>query len=230
MSGTEASSWWLAGLAGPLVLYLAGSIPFGYLLGRLKGIDLRQHGSGNIGATNAMRVLGKPLGILAFVGDVGKGLGPLLVLKALIGDWEPAWGRDLTMIACGLAAILGHNYTPWLGFKGGKGIATSAGVLGALLPLTLAASLSLWIITVLATRYVSVGSIAASLSLPVATLLFYPGQTEFLAFSAAAGFLGLWRHRGNIVRLRAGTEPTIDQKQERRADNKAASAHPGESA
>src|ERR1019366_7094572 len=115
-----------------------------YLLGRSRGLDIRRHGSGNIGATNVWRVMGRNWGLLAFASDFLKGFLPLL------------------LVLCGLAAIIGHNYTPWLGFKGGKGIATSAGVLAALMPPVFAVALATWILATLVTRIVSVGSILAA--------------------------------------------------------------------
>lgn len=195
----------------PLVLFLFGSIPFGYLAGKINGVDLRQHGSGNIGATNAWRVLGKGWGSFAFAGDFFKGLIPLLVLQYLTKSWPQGNTQQGLMILSGLAAVLGHNFTPWLGFNGGKGIATSAGVLAALLPITFALSLATWIIVTQLSRMVSVGSIAACAVLPVATAIFYPGQWLFFAFSLLTGLLGTWRHRSNIARIRAGTESKIGQ-------------------
>lgn len=208
-----AGVWnWLAAYAvTAAALFLCGSLPTGYLLGRLRGVDLRQHGSGNIGATNVMRVLGKPLGLLAFAGDFGKGCIPLLAAGFLLRDWPAGAVKEGVFLAGAVAAILGHNFTPWLGFRGGKGIATSAGVLAAVMPWALLVVFSTWVIVLLSSRYVSVASMAASVMLPVATGLLYRGQWTLLVFSAVACGLGLWRHRANWQRLREGTEPSIDR-------------------
>src|SRR5471032_11114 len=145
----------------PVIFYLIGSVPTGYLIGKAHGLDIRQHGSGNIGATNVWRVMGRNWGLVAFVSDFLKGFLPLYLLRTLSFLADGPWPVALLLVICGLAAIIGHNYTPWLGFKGGKGIATSAGVLGALMPWVLAVALSLWIIVTLASRTVSIGSLVA---------------------------------------------------------------------
>jgi len=194
----------------PVLFYLVGSIPAGYLMGRARGIDIRQHGSGNIGATNVGRVLGRPWGFAAFACDFLKGILPLFLVRRLGYPETGSWSVSLLLVVCGLAAILGHNYTPWLGFKGGKGIATSAGVLGALMPCVLAVSLSLWIIAVLVTRTVSIGSLLAAAVLAPAAAWFYPGEWIYFALAAFAGGLAAWRHRSNIQRLLAGTESRIE--------------------
>jgi len=194
----------------PVFFYIVGSIPTGYLIGRSQGIDIRQHGSGNIGATNVWRVMGSTWGLLAFVFDFLKGFLPLYLARVFgmaDGDY---WSTPLLLVICGIAAILGHNYTPWLGFKGGKGIATSAGVLGALMPVVLAIALSLWIIAVLITRTVSIGSILAAVVLAPAAAWFYPRDWIYLGLATLAGGLAVWRHRANIQRLRNGTESRIE--------------------
>jgi glycerol-3-phosphate acyltransferase PlsY len=193
-----------------VVFYLVGSIPAGYLMGRARGIDIRQHGSGNIGATNAGRVLGRNWGLAAFACDFLKGFLPLYLVRVFCFPDASSWPVALLLVLGGVAAILGHNYTPWLGFKGGKGIATSAGVLGAILPWVLAVSLSLWIIAVLITRTVSIGSLLAAASLPLAAAWFYPHQWVYFGFTAFAGGLAAWRHRSNMERLLAGTESKIN--------------------
>lgn len=193
----------------PVFFYLVGSIPTGYLMGLSRGIDIRRHGSGNIGATNVGRVLGRNWGIAAFAGDFLKGFLPLFLVRSFLLPGTGGWSVSLLLVVCGFAAILGHNYTPWLGFKGGKGIATSAGVLGALIPWVLALALSLWIIGVLLTRTVSIGSLLASAVLPVASAWFYPREWVYFGFATLAGGLATWRHRSNIQRLLAGTEPRL---------------------
>ena len=201
--------------------YLLGSIPSGYLVARAKGIDIRSVGSGNIGATNVFRTLGKWLGILVLVLDGIKGyaacvwLCDLLIPKFAGGDY---WSLEIRVTA-GVAAILGHNYTCWLRFKGGKGIATSAGVLAALVPWSLVIIVSIWIITVAATRYVSLASIFASAALPVAALVTHENTDSqnrgsllmFLVLTAMTT-LAIYKHRANIKRLLNGTESRLQLK------------------
>ena len=196
----------------PAFFYLVGSMPTGYLLGRSRGLDIRQHGSGNIGATNVWRVMGRNWGLLAFASDFLKGFLPLYLLRTLSFSFPEggSWSAALLLVLCGLAAIIGHNYTPWLGFKGGKGIATSAGVLAALMPPVLAIALSLWIVATLITRTVSIGSLLAAAVLPPATLWFYPGEWVYFGLATLAGGLAVWRHRSNIQRLLAGTETRFE--------------------
>ncbi len=194
----------------PGFFYLIGSFPTGYLIALTRGIDIRQHGSGNIGATNVGRVLGRNWGFFAFACDFLKGFFPLYLVRRLVFPEADSWSVSLLLVICGLAAILGHNYTPWLGFKGGKGIATSAGVLGALVPWVLAVALSLWIIAVLITRTVSIASLLASAVLAPAAAWFYPQQWVYFGLAVLAGGLATWRHRSNIERLRNGTEPRLN--------------------
>ena len=194
----------------PVVFYLVGSIPAGYLMGRARGIDIRQHGSGNIGATNTGRVLGRNWGLAAFACDFLKSFLPIYLVRVFCFPNANSWPVALLLVLGGVAAILGHNYTPWLGFKGGKGIATSAGVLGAILPWVMLVSLLVWIVGVLLTRMVSVGSLLAAASLPLAAAWFYPHQWVYFGFTAFAGGLAAWRHRSNMERLLAGTESKIN--------------------
>ena len=185
--------------------YVIGASPFGYLAGRMRGIDIRQHGSGNIGATNVLRVLGKPIGISVFVLDVLKGMAPVVIAQQ-----AAAPGQSLVPILAAIAAILGHNYTFWLGFKGGKGIATSAGAILLLMPLPLAFALVAWLLAFAITRYVSVASIAAGVSLPisVAALGAISGiwDLPLLVFALFLAAMATWRHKTNLRRLREGTE------------------------
>ncbi|HSI84974.1 MAG: glycerol-3-phosphate 1-O-acyltransferase PlsY [Candidatus Methylacidiphilales bacterium] len=197
-------------------LFLCGSIPFGYLAGRARGLDIRQHGSGNIGATNVWRVMGRTWGSAVFLLDFLKGCLPVLAVVWLGRDWtapEVVPARQWLEVTGALAAILGHNYTPWLGFKGGKGIATSAGVLLPIMPASLGVALVAWIAALAATRYVSVASIISSVALPVASYFLYPGNIPMLVFCCVAAFFGIWRHRSNIQRLRAGTEKRLGQRE-----------------
>lgn len=197
----------------PLLAYFIGATPVGYLAARLKGIDIRKHGSGNIGATNVLRVLGKPTGITVLLLDVLKGLVPVWLARHFVP------GNDLIPILTAIAAILGHNYTFWLGFKGGKGIATSAGAMAPLLPIPLVVALVLWVLLFRTTRYVSVASIGAAASLPLTETVrgLATGQWSWGFFSLALvlGGLAVWRHRGNLARLRKGTEPRFVPKSQR---------------
>ena len=202
----------MAHVIAVIVGYLLGSIPFGFLMGKWMGIDLRVAGSGNIGATNALRILGKPAGIAVLALDALKGasacwLAP--VVAGLVLETVPA--GSLAMVTGGFAAVLGHNYTCWLRFKGGKGIATSAGVLLALTPGGLAASLSTFLILLALTRTVSIGSIGAAIVMPIGTWL-SGGSRLLVGVTIVMGVLAIYKHRANITRLLAGTEPRLGTK------------------
>lgn len=201
--------WLLIALAS----YLLGSIPFGYLAGRLNGIDLRTNGSGNIGATNALRVLGKPWGYAVFAGDFLKGWLP--VKFVLI--WGLAAGVDPSSAPgalAAMAALIGHSFPVWLGFKGGKGIATSAGVIVGLFPQAFLICIGVWILLFTTTRYVSIASIGGAVALPLSVLALYlMHRADWLALtiSVVMAMLAIWRHRSNLARLRAGTEPRFER-------------------
>ena len=228
---------WLYYLLAALIGYLLGSIPTGYLVGRSYGIDVREHGSGNIGATNVVRVLGKKPGYFVFVCDALKGwlavvLGTLaaaylVVLPATINGLDlasaSAGAGEYALLPSGrivaaLACILGHNFPVWLRFRGGKGVATTIGTLLGLMPLAFLVVAVVWMVAFYVTRYVSVASILAATVLPVAVLVLdrwqpaHAGWSPMLCFSVAAAALVWWRHRGNIQRLRAGTEPRFTRK------------------
>ena len=194
--------------------YLLGSIPTGFLAGRCCGVDLRREGSGNIGATNALRVLGKPWGYTVFLVDFFKGLLPVLTAN----HWSAQFGIHPISAPGSLAALcvlLGHSFPIWLGFKGGKGIASSAGVIVGLFPSAFLLCIGTWMLAFTLSRYVSVASIAASIALPVAVaLLYHLHKADWLALlvSILMCSLALWRHRSNLVRLRAGTEPRFEKK------------------
>lgn len=192
-----------------LVAYIVGATPFGFLAGKMKGIDIRQHGSGNIGATNVLRVLGKPVGITVLVLDVMKGLVPVIVAK-LVSD------SSLVHIATAMAAILGHNYTFWLGFKGGKGIATTGGAILPIMPWALIAAVLGWIIVLKISRYVSLASIAAALIIPltlvVENLITETWEWNIFGFGMFVCLLAIWKHRSNIGRLIRGEENRFAKK------------------
>ncbi|MBC7978982.1 MAG: glycerol-3-phosphate 1-O-acyltransferase PlsY [Armatimonadetes bacterium] len=213
----------------PLIAFLVGSIPFGLLIAKSQGIDIRQHGSGNIGATNVFRIVGKKYGLLCLLLDALKGFIPVVIALNLVriegnapafpmSFLEPTAERftvQLVHVITALAAILGHNYSPWIRFKGGKGIATSAGVLIALMPAAVVILILVFVVTLIITRYVAIASIAAAISLPIITHLGarFHGRWDngtwnipLFFFSLLIGILAIWRHRSNIIRLRDGTE------------------------
>ncbi|HAM71604.1 MAG TPA: acyl-phosphate glycerol 3-phosphate acyltransferase [Verrucomicrobiales bacterium] len=194
--------------------YLLGSIPTGFLVARARGIDIRTVGSGNIGATNAFRILGKGPGSFVLLVDALKGgvacLGlPWVLLQlAAFASLLPASEQEWLRIVAGVSAVLGHNYTCWLGFKGGKGIATSAGVLGGLVPTALLIVVVLFIVVVLLTRYVSLGSILAAAALPFATWG-TQGSRLMIGVTSLMSLLAIYKHRANLRRLLNGTESRI---------------------
>ena len=191
MSATEATLIIFA--------YLLGSVPTGYLMGAWMGVDVRAAGSGNIGATNVARVVGKGQGILTLAADVAKGLIPVFAALQL--------GFTSTMAALvGVAAFLGHLYPVFLKFHGGKGVATALGVYAGLAPLATLAMMVVFAAVALASRIISLGSMAAALSAPV-TLWFFSYPPAVVGLSAFIAALIILRHRGNLRRLLAGTEP-----------------------
>lgn len=178
--------------------YLLGAIPTGLLLARAAGVDIRATGSGNIGATNVYRTLGRGVGLLTLVLDCLKGLLPVLVARQLeLGDPLVA--------AAGTAAFLGHVYTVFLGFKGGKGVATALGIFLGVSPASVGVALCIFITLVAATRYISLGSMVAAGAMPFIVLLL-DRRPLIVAMSAVITLLIIWKHRENIARLRAGTE------------------------
>ena len=178
--------------------YLLGSVPTGLLLARAFGVNIRQTGSGNIGATNVYRTMGRKIGILTLVGDCLKGLIPVLAAK-----WLGL--PDFWVAAIGLAAFLGHVYTIFLGFKGGKGVATALGVFLGTAPLSLLFALAVFALVLYKWRYVSAASIAAAAIIPIAITV-TTCKPELIAMSVAIAGIVIFRHRENIARLRAGTE------------------------
>lgn len=191
--------------------YLLGSIPFGLLVARSRGIDIRQHGSGNIGATNVLRVVGKKWGILVFVLDAAKGVCAVLLAKHYFATWGAAAG-ELPGIAAALACVLGHNFPVWLGFKGGKGVATTAGVLAGLMPMAALVAFIVWAIVFKVSRYVSLASLVAAVAIPV-TVWYGERQVNVMfCFALIVAAMGIWRHRSNIQRLFAGTENRFERK------------------
>jgi glycerol-3-phosphate acyltransferase PlsY len=192
----------MAALPWLLASYLLGAVPTSYLAARLsRGIDLREHGSRNLGATNLYRVLGwryaVPVGLL----DAAKGLVPVLVFAPRVSS------SDLFALICGLVAVVGHVFSVFVGFKGGKGVATAAGVMLGLTPAALGVAVLVWAALVYFTGYVSVGSIAAAAIFPLAVyLLEPPDQPAMLWLDIAVAAAIVWFHRRNIQRLFKGTE------------------------
>jgi glycerol-3-phosphate acyltransferase PlsY len=187
-----------------LVSYLIGSILTGDIVSGLKRINIRAQGSGNVGATNVFRSMGAFYGALVLIGDALKGI-LAVVLANLAGKVN---GFDLAVLA-GVCAIAGHNWSVFAKFKGGKGIATSLGVVIALTPMSLLVILPLWICLFLITRYVSLASILAAIAYPVSALFFYPDDPYKQIFAAIIGILAVYRHKPNIVRLVKGEEHKI---------------------
>ena len=187
--------------------YLIGAIPIGLLLSRMKGIDVRTVGSGNIGATNVFRSVSKTLGVLTFIGDALKGFVPAYFFpmfgKIITGTFQ---GSEIGLL-CGVAAIAGHNWPIYLKFKGGKGISTSAGVLLGVAPTAVGLGLLGWIVLLLASRFVSVASIGAAIVVPAVSWPLYASQGLLLPIALTIlGALAVWRHKSNIQRLIDGTE------------------------
>ena len=194
-----------------IIGYLLGSVPFGLLAGRLKGVDVRQHGSGNIGATNVWRVCGWRFGLPVFILDAMKGMTAVwLSLHVLL---EPT---PIHAILGGAACVLGHSFPAWLKFKGGKGVATSLGVMIALMPWPSLVAFAVWAAVFKVSGYVSLASIVAAAVLPTVVGVgnvcgWGHGWPQFW-FALVAGGLVIIRHRGNIARLRAGTESRFTKK------------------
>ncbi len=183
--------------------YLLGAFPTSYLAGRLlRGIDLREHGSRNLGATNVFRTMGWRVAVPVALVDVLKGAVPVLLLGPMVPEihWFPA--------LCGVSAMVGHTLSPFVAFKGGKGVATAAGMFLALAPGAVGIAALLWGVLVWLTGYVSIGSIAAAAAFPVADYCLYPARRTLpdLGLDIAIAAFIVWKHRGNIQRLRAGSE------------------------
>ena len=197
--------------------YLLGSIPFGYLAGRLAGIDIRRCGSGNVGATNVIRTLGKGYGYPVFVADFLKGFGAVKMSLLIATRGNSEWNSpEMFGILAAISSVIGHSFPVWLRFKGGKGVATSAGALLGLAPVAAIAGAAIWTLTFWLTRYVSVASIIAAAALPVIILVTTwlsgaAGKSLFYSAVCLAAVV-IWRHRSNLSRLAHGTEPRFTRK------------------
>ena len=222
----------------PVFAFLLGSIPFGLIIAKAKGINIREHGSGNIGATNVLRVVGKKYGITCLLLDAFKGFIPVLIAISLIrfsgmhnplSIWAlrpfshdfPLLTAQMFQVLTGLCAVLGHNYSPWVNFRGGKGIATSAGVLIALMPAAVLILIVVWLAVFLVSRYVSLASIVTAIVLPLVTLWgsWLHGKIQdgtwnkpLFCFTLIIAILAVWKHRANLQRLRSGTEHRFTRK------------------
>ncbi len=186
--------------------YLLGSIPFGYIVGKLfKKIDIRELGSGNIGAANVFRILGPSLASLVLIGDIGKGIFSIYLVRYLNID------NLLILTIAGLVVICGHDWSLFLGFKGGKGIATTFGVIFALNPTISILALIIWGVVLITTRYVSLSSIFAVISIFIFTILFKQPY-EYIIFGAIILVLGIFNHKENIKRLKSKKERKIGEK------------------
>lgn len=197
--------------------YFFGSFPTGYIMGRLKHVDIQKEGSGNSGTTNALRTMGAKAGLITFLGDVIKALIPVIAVRLLFRD-----NRDFSILIAlltGLGVVLGHNFPCWLHFKGGKGIAVTSSVIIAIADIwVILAGLVLFILIVAFTRYVSLGSLMVALLLPVNALLFYRDSGYFgaiLAVSLCFTVLAYIRHASNIKRLLNGTENKLGDKKKK---------------
>jgi glycerol-3-phosphate acyltransferase PlsY len=221
-----------------LLAYLLGSIPFGLLVARSQGVDLRAHGSGNIGATNVWRVMGKKWGLVTFFADAAKGWLAVVLAMMFARHWWlhealPHGHEHVALVDAGhvgfvgigaaIACILGHNFPVWLKFKGGKGVATSLGVIFGMMPLVSLIVLGIWVVVLKASRFVSLASLIAAVSLPIVVIvLMILGPAHgwaavdswaYFYFSVAAALMVVRRHQPNIKRLVAGTELRFGVKQ-----------------
>lgn len=208
---------WQLPFAVILSSYLLGSVPWGVLAARVRGVDIRKHGSGNIGATNVLRVIGKPWGVAVFVLDALKGF-----VAVRLAIWMAATSAgseeyvEFYAILAAAACVVGHSFPVWLGFKGGKGVATSAGALLGVVPIAAITIFLVWVVAFQITRYVSLASILAASALPiVVAILVWLQMTKgvvLLYFTSAMTALVIWRHRSNIARIVNGTEPRFTRK------------------
>ena len=197
--------------------YLLGSIPFGYVAGRIAGLDIRKRGSGNVGATNVIRTLGKGYGYPVFAADFLKGFAAVKMSTLIAMRLHPEWNSsEMFGIVAAISSVIGHSFPVWLHFKGGKGVATSAGALFGLAPVAALAGAAVWILTFFVTRYVSVASIAAAAALPViiliTTRLRYTAGKSLFYSSVCLAAVVIWRHRSNLSRLVRGTEARFTRK------------------
>jgi glycerol-3-phosphate acyltransferase PlsY len=207
MTGSESWDMVLALLGG----YLLGSIPASFLIARAFGVDIRTVGSGNVGATNVLRALGPKAGVPALICDALKGTLAVLLARALVPGGGAA-GPIVFPLVCGVAAVVGHSFTIWLRFKGGKGVATGAGMFAALAPVPLAGAVAVFVTIVLITRYVSLASMVSALALNAFIAVWMPeSRGPLLTIALPLALFICWRHRDNVRRLLSGTEARLGQ-------------------
>jgi len=195
-----------------LIAYLLGTLLGSLMLGLLRGVDIRSMGSGNAGATNALRTQGKVFGLLVLIVDIGKGAAAVLWVPALMlphVGLDADVSRQWLILACGFAVILGHVYPVWFGFRGGKGVATVVGVIGAIDPKLLLPLFFCWFAVVLLTGYVGLASMLAAAGLIIAVSLRAPSDTPLLVFCILVAALVIYTHRANMARMLAGTEHRV---------------------
>jgi len=202
-----------------LISYFLGSIPFAYIVGKLKGIDIREHGSGNVGTTNTLRTLGKLPAIVVLILDAGKGFLAVFISGLIFEYYKNEMNAEINyqiilQITAAFMAILGHIYTFWLKFKGGKGVATGLGVLIAIAPKLLIIAIVFFILAVVITKMVSLGSILAALSLPASFFIFYNIKEDNILFGflIVVSIFIVLKHKSNIKRIFTGTESKISFK------------------
>lgn len=210
-----------------LCAYLIGSVPFGLLIAKaVRGIDIRSFGSGNVGATNVGRALGKGWFFVVFLLDAAKGALPVMFLPMLVDD-ATAWSAGTLEVGCGLAAVLGHVFSVFLKFRGGKGVATTAGAILAISPPAAGSTLIVFVLVFLVFRYVSLASVLAALAFPALTW-WLDGRTSVLLFAGIVAVLVAVRHQSNLRRLVQGTEPKIALSRSSSATAAATDAPPGD--
>jgi acyl phosphate:glycerol-3-phosphate acyltransferase len=193
-----------------LIAYLLGALLGSLVLGHLRGVDIRRLGSGNAGATNALRTQGKLFGLCVLLVDISKGVIVVLWLPmvALPGiGLDPGLSREWLTLACGFAVILGHVYPVWFEFRGGKGVATMVGVIGAVQPRLLLVVVGVWFVVLLLTGFVGLASMLAGAALVIAVYLLEPQDLPLMIFCLMIALFVVFTHRGNIARMRAGNEP-----------------------
>lgn len=198
-----------------IVGYAFGCFSTGYLYGKRKQVDVREHGSGNIGTTNTLRTLGIKAGIITLIGDMFKAILPICILCIIYKNLEQPLSRDLTVLYTGLGVVLGHNFPFWLKFKGGKGIAAMAGVIIVFSPYITITEMILFLSIVLITRYVSLGSLVVATAFPICVLIGYRQDADYLhmvILCCIFMLLAFFKHRNNIKRLVNGTENKLGQK------------------
>jgi acyl phosphate:glycerol-3-phosphate acyltransferase len=195
-----------------IVAYFLGSIPTGYLVGRMAGIDIREHGSGSTGATNVWRIVGRAAGISVFAVDLGKGLAAVFLMQVIQAELSLE-SLNWFMVGAAMMALLGHSCSVWIGFKGGKSVATGLGVLLALNWAVAISAFGVWLATMAIWRTVSISSILAGIAAPVFMLL-WRSPLPYSLLAIVGGSFVVWRHRSNIKRLIQGTELSINPKSE----------------